>query len=275
MHHDFFHGISFVVFLAYGFTDGMLLYGTSLFIPNQVRSMYTTSPLEIAKSFTVFNGTILGAHLFWGYTMSRLKDVKKPLIVASALLTLFCGLAALAKPDNKGLFEGMIAGIAFFTSATQVIPTAAVSLIVPSHLIATSNTVLAIARGLGGALGIAIFTAAYNSSALTAIPAAVIPVLAAAGVPEDAWTQIIGIVVNAPQALPLTGLPKQLTDVLYAAGAQGATKGYQNVWWCFVAASAMCCILSFFLADVGHKMTDHVESQLEGKKVGEKAETAV
>lgn len=253
----------------------MLLYGTSLFIPNQIRSLYTTSPLGIARTLTVFNGTILAGHLFWGIAMSKLKDVKKPLIVASALLVLFCGLAALARPDNKPLFEGMLAGIAFFTSATQVIPVAGLSLIVPSHLIATSNTVLAIARGLGGALGIAVFSAAYNSSAQKAIPAAVIPVLAAAGVPEDSWTQLVGVVVNAPQALAQTGLPLELAEAIYAAGAQGSTKGYQNLWWCAVAASAVCLILSFFLGDVEHKMTDHVESQLEGKTVAEKTGAAV
>jgi hypothetical protein len=251
----------------------MLLYGTSLYLPNQLRALYTTSPIGIAAGFAAFNGTILVGHFFWGYFMTATKSVRLPLLLASSLLTLFCGLASLAKPGNQAYFEGMLAAIGFLTSATQVIPTAGVGIVVPHHLIATGNTVLATSRALGGALGIAIFTAVYNAKTLVTIPANVMPILNAAGIPEDVASTIITVVSNAPQMLAkIPGLSQELITAVAEAAAEGAAAGFKDVWFCFMAASAACLLLSFFLEDHKDMMNDHVESELESGKtrLGEK-----
>lgn len=264
LHHEFFNSISFPILLVYGFVDGMLLYGTSLYIPNQMRQMYTTEPFGVAIGYLCFNGPIIAGHFFWGFVMTKTNNIRISLLVASLGLTLFCGLATLANPRNLALFEGMLAAIGFLTSATQVIPTAGVGLVVPHHLIATGNTVLGTARALGGALGIAIFTTVYNAKTAISIPAAVIPVLNKVGIPPQMAPTIIRVVTNAPQALAqVPGLTPGLIDEIIYASRAGASMGFRNVWFCFMAASAMCFILSFFLTDVKHRMTNHVESELE------------
>jgi hypothetical protein len=264
LHHEFFDSISFPILLVYGFVDGMLLYGTSLYIPNQMRQMYTTEPLGVAIGYLCFNGPIIAGHFFWGFVMTKTNNIRISLLVASLGLTLFCGLATLANPRNLALFEGMLAAIGFLTSATQVIPTAGVGLVVPHHLIATGNTVLGTARALGGALGIAIFTTVYNAKTAISIPAAVIPVLNKVGIPPQMAPTIITVVTNAPQALAqVPGLtPESIDEIIYASRA-GASMGFTNVWFCFMAASAVCFILSFFLTDVKDRMTNHVESELD------------
>lgn len=258
LHHEFFNSISFPVLLVYGFVDGMLLYGTSLYIPNQMRQMYTTEPLGVAIGYLCFNGPIIA------FVMTKTNNIRISLLVASLGLTLFCGLATLANPRNLALFEGMLAAIGFLTSATQVIPTAGVGLVVPHHLIATGNTVLGTARALGGALGFAIFTTVYNAKTAISIPAAVIPALNKVGISPQMAPTIITVVTNAPQALAQVPdlTPESIDEIIYASRT-GASMGFTNVWFCFMAASAVCFILSFFLTDVKDMMTNHVESELE------------
>ena len=264
LHHDFFVLRSFPVLLVFGFVDGMILYGTSVFIPDQSRGVYYSEPLSVARGLITFSGLLLAGFLFFGWVTTKLKQFRLPLVVASGTLALFCGLITRATASNAAYYEGMLAAIGFWTAGTEIIPVGAIGLIVPSHLIATSNMVLATCRGLGGAVAIAIFSAVYGNKAATNISNNVVPVLAKAGVPTQDYPTIIGIVVNNPAALAkVPGLSAGTIVDIVTAARVGAAESYRYVWFCILAVALGQFLLTFFVVDAPDRMDNHVEAALE------------
>ena len=256
--------------MAYGFVDGMLLYGLSVFIPNQVRGVYTTDPIAVSRVYSVFNGGLLSGFLFFGYVSTVVKQFRWPLVGASFFLTLFLGLVSRATPGNLAYFEAMTFLIGFFTASTEVIPVAGMGLIVPSHLIATAIMVLSTMRALGGALGISILSAVYSNKAAVYLPQYIVPVLAKAKVPSTAFTTIITIVAQAPAMLAkVPGLTPELIGEIIGASQRAAAKSYEYVWFGIMATSAACLVLSFFIVDSPEKFGNLVESALEPSKLKE------
>lgn len=270
MHHQFFASRSFAIFMAYGFVDGMLLYGLSVFIPDQVRGVYNTDSLAISRVYSIFNGGLLSGFLFFGYVSTAVKQFRWPLVGASFFLTLFLGLVSRATPENLAYFEVMMFLIGFFTASTEVIPVAGMGLIVPSHLIATAIMVLSTMRALGGALGISILSAVYSNKAAVYLPQYIGPVLAKAKVPTAEFATIITIVAQAPALLAkVPGLTPELIGEIIGASQKAAAKSYTYVWFSIMATSAACLVLSFFIIDSPEKFDNLVESALEPSKLKE------
>ncbi len=249
----------------------MLLYGLSEFVPNQVRAIYTTVPLEAARIFTFDGGFLCLGYLAIGFIITKLKRFKVALITTNLLTTVFLGLVSRSNPQDKSYFEGMLAAIGLLTAANTVVPVGGIALVVPSHLLATSNLILAAVRVIGGLLGLTIFSVVYNSKANVDIPQAVLPILTEAGIPQDLVPKIIGILLQAPQALAqVPSIPPALLNQILAATAQASAECYRYVWYCIMAASAACLVSTLFLVDVPERMTNQVESVLETKKILEK-----
>ncbi|KAH6700561.1 fungal trichothecene efflux pump [Leptodontidium sp. MPI-SDFR-AT-0119] len=264
MHHAFFESHSFVVYMIFGTVDGMLLYGLSVFIPKQLLAVYYPGPLMLAGHVAIFYSCLLAGFMILGFLSTKTKAFKWPLVISSLFLTLFCGLTANSKTSNKDYFLGMIAMDGLLTAATEVFPVAGIGLIVPHHLIGTSISVLSTFRGLGGAVGISIFTSVYNNKVSSFIPEQVTPVLVQANLPQELFPTIFQILFSAPAAL--ASLPiltaDNIKDILVAS-AIGAARGFKEVWFGVMGMSAICLVVAFLIVDTPEKMTDHIESKLE------------
>lgn len=242
----------------------MLLYGLSVFIPDQLNAVYYTTPLDLAHGYGVFQGCLMAGFLIFGFISTKTKQFRWPLVGASAILALFCGLTARSNSSDRGYFFAFVGLCGFATAATETIPVAGIALVVPHYLLGTSNQVLGVFRALGGALGIAIFTSVYNNKVATFIPDQVTPILLKAGIPSTAFDAIFGVLFTAPQYIvQVPGMTADLAGSILAATAVGAAQGYSFVWYGIMALAFACLILSFFIKDAPDRMTNHIESALE------------
>ncbi|KAH7412898.1 fungal trichothecene efflux pump [Cadophora sp. MPI-SDFR-AT-0126] len=273
MHHAFFESHSFIIYIIFGTVDGMLLYGLSVFVPKQIAAVYYPTPLESAGDSAIFHCCLLAGFLVLAFLVTRTKAFKWPLVVSTLFLTLFCGLTANAKASNKSYYLGMVAMDGLLTAATEVFPVAGIGLIVPHHLIGTSIMVLSTFRGVGGAVGISIFTSIYNNKVSTFIPEQVTPVLVQANIPAAVFPTIFQILFSAPSALK--SLPMLTADNIkdiMAASAIGAAQGFKQVWFGIMGMSAICLCVAFLIVDTPEKMTNHIESNLERLPISDKTD---
>lgn len=253
----------------------MLLYGLSVFIPDELNAVYYTSPLDLARGYGTFQGCLMAGFLVFGFISTKTKQFRWPLVGASAILALFCGLTARANSSDKGYFIAFIGLCGFATAATETIPVAGIALVVPHYLLGTSNQVLGTFRALGGALGIAICTSIYNNKVATFIPEQVTPILVNANIPSTAFDSIFGVLFTAPQYIvQVPGLTADLINSILAATAVGAAQGYSFVWYAIMGLAFVCLLLSFFIKDAPDKMTNHIESVLERGYIVEEKDSA-
>lgn len=259
--------------MGLGIMDGILLYSTGYFIPSEIMALYTADPLDLITAFTPFPIMVLVGTFICGILISKMKKLRLPLVVSCLFTTLFCGLMIRCVPgsENKAYFIGITATLGFTTAAITVVPVAGIALVVPSHLLATSNTLLTCIRALGGAIGIAIFSAVYRNKISENFGTYLIPVLAKAGFPPELYPEIIAIVQNAPQALAqIPHITPELIQAIMGAAATSNAESFKYVWICITAAAAASTLASLFVRDVPDRMTNEVESALEVSKVREK-----
>jgi hypothetical protein len=268
LHHAFFESRNFPILLCLGAVDGMILYGLSEFVPNQIRSLYTTEPLHVARINAWNGGMLCLGFLAIGVLVTKLKRFHVAIMVTNALTTLIAGLLSRATPYNQTYFEGMLLCLGLLTTANTVIPVGGIALVVPTYLLATSNLILSTVRVIGGILGLTIFQTVYNNKAAVKIPAAIVPILLEAGFSKTAIPEIIGIVLQAPTALAqIPTITPELLKQILAANAEASSECYKYVWYCITAVSGACFVSTLFLQDVPERMNNQVETVLEVKEL--------
>lgn len=298
MNHAFFESRNFPILLALGFVDGMLLYGMSEFVPNEIRSLYTIEPLHIARINGWFGGMLCMGFLAIGIVVTKLKRFHVPIMVTNGLTTLIAGLLSVrhficsmwktseyfdcwliltqrATPHNQNFFTGMLVCLGLLTAANTVVPVGGIALVVPPQLLGTSNMILSVVRVLGGISGLTVFQTVYNNKAAVIIPEAIVPFLTEAGFPQSVIPEIIQVVLQAPSALAgIPAIPPQALAEILALNAQASAECYKYVWYCITAVSGACFISTLFLQDVPERMTNQVEIVLESQEHLNKVEKA-
>jgi hypothetical protein len=208
-----------------------------------------------------------------GILVTKLKRFHVALMVTNGLTTVIVALLSKATPHNQNFFEGMLLCLGILTAANTVVPVGGIALVVPSHLLATSNLILSTVRVLGGILGLTIFQTVYNNKAAVKIPKAIIPILSEAGFPTTLIPEIIGIVLQAPSALAtIPAITPQLLNQILVANAEASAECYRYVWYCITAVSGACFVSTLFLQDVPERMTNQVETVLEVQELRSKRE---
>ena len=271
LHRDFFLNRNFSVFLIVTFLDGIILYGCTTFIPQEVATVYTSDALGIALRVLAFNGSICVGGIICGIFINRIRAMRWPLVACLGALTLFCGLTAMSTPLNQAMFLGFIAMVGFFSAFNSIIPSSGTALSVPPALIGTSLMVLQSCRALGGTIGITIFTAVYSEKIATYLPAYVSPVAIEAGLSPSSLPAVFAALKSGNSAL-LTAVPGMTGQILGAVGAafsEASSKSCEFVWLAIMAFSAFSAVAAFLVQDVPEKYNNFVESALEHNEVRE------
>jgi hypothetical protein len=79
----------------------MLLYGLSEFVPNEIRSLYTTEPLHVARIFGWWGGMLCIGYLTIGILVTKLRRFHVALMVTNALTTLIAGLLSVSTLNHS------------------------------------------------------------------------------------------------------------------------------------------------------------------------------
>ncbi|GAM88183.1 hypothetical protein ANO11243_062140 [Dothideomycetidae sp. 11243] len=229
--HRFLEHRNFLLILSVAFVDGMLLYGVNAFYPVEVTGIFTSNLLKANLYLLPLNIFVLvgcfGAAAFLG----RLKHYRTFLVVTLAVLSLFLGLLILVTPSRPAMADIFTGVIGLCTGVTTVIPPVILSYSVPSHLLGTSETVLAATRGLGGTIGITIFASVFGNAMKANLPTGVAKAAVEAGLPTTSVKQFIEALLGGVGSLTdVKGATAAVIGAAVSAIKTITAQSFHGVW---------------------------------------------
>ena len=267
--HAFFENRNFAVLCLIGFIDGMVLYGVSTFLPEQLGEVYDASAIEIGVYLLPYNLVLAITGFVGGIVVTRLRKMRWLLVSTVSILALFLGLSAIAQPDTEATLIGLGAGVGFGSAVTLVIPVAGIANSVPSHLIGTSLSLLSVLRSVGGVVGITIFASVYGNKFGTFLPAYVASAATNAGLPSSSLPAVF-LALSGTSTITLASIPgmtPNIIEIVSASYKQAASDSFRYVWLTIMAVTIAGAISAIFIREVTERMTNFVESALEKNNI--------
>jgi hypothetical protein len=199
------------------------------------------------------------------YIKGRIKEL---MIVATVIMTAFCGAMSVGTPDNINTLYAIVLFASLGCGAVIIPASIIAQIICPPDLIATITAITLAVRYIGGAVA---FTAYYNAVESKYIAYAT-PMVAVDGIikqgivsPEnlDAVTVLVTY-VGAFQFKelqefiddsPLVMRKDVAFDLIVRSSQEAFALAYQYPYWISIAFGGTTCILAFFLRDIRKFMT--------------------
>lgn len=214
--------------------------------------------------FGIIGGSFIALSLL-PYIRGRIKEL---MIVATVIMTAFCGAMSVGTPDNINTLYAVVLFASLGCGAVIIPASIIAQIICPPELIATITAITLAVRYIGGAVA---FTAYYNAVESKYLLYAT-PMVAVGGIIEQ------GIVSpdNIPLVTELATLVGQFQfkelqelintnpgvmrkdvafDIIVRASQEAFALAYQYPYWISIAFGGTTCILAFFLKDIRKFMT--------------------
>lgn len=252
---------NYAITLALNFAEGMVIFSSQAFLP-QIIVALLSDDLVLTGVYNLPNaaGAMVGA-VTAAAVAAKTREAKSIAITGIATLTLGGGLMAIMKPGINfaaWFFPTALIGVGIGTLGV-VIPVIS-SICTPNRYIATSVAVGTSIRGLGGAIGIVIFSQIWTSKLLVILPAKVSRVAAAAGLPRSSIPQLIAALMNhdtkSLQQIP--GVTPQILEAAEHAMAQAYSDSFRFIWYALIPFAAITLLVSLFLKTTREQMNMQV-----------------
>lgn len=179
-------------------------------------------------------------------------NIKWILFVSSTLMTLGCGLLAIARVDNIQTVYGVLF-IAGLGVGGVVVPASTITAIIcPSDVIATVTALTIAIRIVGGAIGYAIYYNVFVSKLPPQLMQIVGGTCVKVGIEHDKIEQIIQMtgasLVNEIKHLPFVN--ETQWHAIVAAGQVAYSHAYPWAYYCSIAFGGVSMLASLFLGDL-------------------------
>lgn len=206
IHHRLFQHRNFPIALGCIFVEGLCFFSANNYIPLEAAVLFTTDPVLIGAHLSVALAAAIVISGVAALYMSKTKTLRPMAMLAYLLFIIYYVLAAtITTSTPQANFWGypvfLGAGIGMCVASLIT----AAQFATPMELIATTTGLVIAVRGLGGAVGLAMFNAVYNHGLAanlgTKIAAATLPL----GLPETS----LGLLAGAL----LSGNPKALAEI--------------------------------------------------------------
>ena len=203
--------------------------------------------------------------MIYGYTSTKLRTIKMPLLVGFLLFTVgTIGFATIQPSDSTRavIFAGL-SGLGF--GAPLILIIAGVQLSTPHHLIATATAATTCSRAVSSTVFTAIFSATLDNRLAKYIPSYVAAAALKFGLPAASLPSFIGALSsNDPTALQgIEGITPAIIGAGIAALKQAYADGIRVVFIIAAPFGALACIGCFFLGDLKRTMNYHVDAPVE------------
>jgi MFS family permease len=268
---------NYPVALALNFIEGMVIFGSQAFLSQIILALLTKDYVMTA----VYNlpsclGTIFGVAIAVVITR-KTREAKWVAILGVVCLMLGSGLAAIMNPGSSfalwffiTLFIG--AGLGILGTIIPVIMTVAT----PNRFIATAVALGTSIRGLGGAVGVVIFSQIYSSKLLEFLPRKLAAVLIGANISLEHLPEFVTSLAHfdIPHLMQIPGVNQQVIAVSMGAMAQAQADAFRFIWYSLLPFGGTALIMSLFLKSTKEQITEQVVSHVRPHfrhKVGEDA----
>lgn len=232
-HHRLFSDRNFVVSVTSMFVEGLSFFTTNSYFVMELLQIYHLDFFSAVEHFMImFISSLPVAPLIGLYSTWR-KSVRSGLIAGFLILLVWNVVMATRKTtDSSNIFYGLpvLAGAGLALILPMAITTAQLS--TPPELISTSTGITTSARGVGGAVGLAINNAVFQKGLNSNLGPKVSDVLSFFGFPMDNLDSVIAA-LNAEDA-ELVGQVLEGNQPLIAAVSEAATEAhmiaFRNAW---------------------------------------------
>ena len=214
--------------------------------------------------FGIIAGSFIALALL-PYIRGRIKEL---MIVATVMMTAFCGAMSVGTPDNINALYAIVLFASLGCGAVIIPASIIAQIICPPELIATITSITLAVRYLGGAVA---FTAYYNAVeskyTLYATPMVAVDGIIKTGIvaPEnlDVVTELVTLVgqfrfkelQHLIDTNPLVNRKDVAFDIITRASQEAFSLAYRYPYWISIAFGGTTCILAFFLKDIRKFMT--------------------
>lgn len=242
LHHGLFSkGRNFPICIALIFTEGLAFFAANTFYAYENAVLYDQDFFHAGLRFTVVFWSANVATLATGLYVSKTKQLRLPLILATSFITLFFATMASLTPSTSHSPVGfaVFLGLGLGSALNTVIVAAQLS--TPPNLIALASGLMIGMRSTGGTVGLSIFQALLSNALGTQLPDKVLGQVVPLGF-DPQYTGALLDGLGAQNATLLGSIPGVTPEIIGAAvvGLKEAySVSFRRVW---IAAAAFAAV---------------------------------
>lgn len=232
-HHRLFSDRNFVVSVTSMFVEGLSFFTTNSYFVMELLQIYRLDFFSAVEHFMImFISSLAVAPLIGLYSTWR-KSVRSCLVAGFLILLIWNVVMATRKTtDSSQIFYGLpvLAGAGLAFILPMAITTAQLS--TPPELISTSTGITTTARGVGGAVGLAINTAVFQRGLTGNIGKKVAVALSSFGIPLDNLDSVIAALNSEDADLieQVLGGNEPLIGAVSQAATEARMIAFRNAW---------------------------------------------
>ncbi|KAK5051937.1 hypothetical protein LTR84_002740 [Exophiala bonariae] len=268
LHHGLFSkGRNFPICVALIFTEGLAFFAANTFYAYENAVLYDQDFFHAGLRFTVVFWSANVATILTGLYVSRTKQLRLPLIVATSFITLFFATMASLTPSTPQSPIGfaVFLGLGLGSALNTVVVTAQLS--TPPDLIALASGLMIAMRSTGGTVGLSIFQALLSNALSKQLPEKVLGQVIPLGF-DTGYTGVLLDGLGAQNGTLLESIPG-ITPQIITAAVVGVKEAYsisfRRVWIAAAAFAAVATLLSCFIVDNKQEFTMHIDAPVESE----------
>ena len=238
---------------------------STLVIVSRTSALFETDPfLDAAREQPYWIAAAIST-VIYGYTSTKLRTIKSPLLVGFVILTAgTIGFATIQPSDStRAVAFAGLSGLGFGGPLILII--AGVQLSTPHHLIATASAATTCSRAVSSTAFTAIYSAALDNRLSRYIPSYVAAAALRSGLPASSLPSFIEALTtsNAAGLQKIEGVTPAVIGAGIAALKQAYADGVRVVFIIAAPFGALACFGCFFLGNLKSTMNYQVDAPVE------------
>lgn len=259
---------NYSVTLALNFIEGMVIFISQAYIPQEIAALLTSDWLLLpVYNLPSLGGAMIGA-IIVGIFVAKTREAKWAAVFGVGSLAIGCGLMAVLRPGityAAFFFPILIIGIGVGTMGV-VIPVLS-TVCTPNRYIATSVSIGTSVRGLGGSIGTVIFSQIYSSKLKVNLPNQIGAAVFAAGLPLSSVPDFTTALLSQQTALLQTipGVNPEIIAAATKAVGHAYSDSFRIVWLALIPFGVVIFGMAFLLKSTKSQLNYEVASAVENR----------
>ncbi|KAI0127123.1 fungal trichothecene efflux pump-domain-containing protein [Xylariales sp. AK1849] len=259
----FFRNRGFMSLVCCATVASMFYYSAVLLWPQQVQALFTKDVTYAGwLSCTVASSTALGqvcagAIVKWG------GNVRYWLIFSTFAMVGFVAALASLTPATKNTGIALTILGPFFVGFIELASLALAPLFCEPADIGLASGLLASIRSAGGSVAVAVYSTILSNRLASTVPATIVPVAVAAGLPESQVSSLATAIVGGKLAT-FPGLTDLIKAAVGAVLPTAYSQAFKTVYLASLGFGAIAIVGCLFSKDAQKHLTDKVERKIVG-----------
>ncbi|EXJ67493.1 uncharacterized protein A1O5_09506 [Cladophialophora psammophila CBS 110553] len=262
VHHDLFsRDRNFAIALGCVFSEGLIFFAANVYFPYQVGLLYEVDGTMLLCRFYCLHDLRHGPAIY----CYRYKRLRAPMIFAFSCFLAFNICMATTTLGSGTAVWGYPVLLGCALSVALCVLVTAAQLSTPPHLIAITSGLMISMRSIGGIVGVAIYTAVFNSRLADVLERNVAKAALPLGLPPTSLPLLIAdLSANNKTAIAtIPGITPLIIQASSRTFLQSFVTSFRGVWITASTFATAALIASFFVYDPINDFTQHIDAPAE------------